>query len=129
MANKTIKYCTLFLLCCLSFLCTSCFSEVDLGFPHKVSFPKEGGEMIITGEKLYFDATIRDYHGNSGHTEFGEDGIRYETFDWLKIEFVDTTFNEQLKLYVAPNTTNHRRKLYIDLWDDPYYQVVKVIQE
>ena len=129
MANKTIKNCTLFLLCCLSFLCTSCFSEVDLGFPHKVSFPKEGGEMIITGEKINFDATIRDYHGNSGHTEFGEDGIRYETFDWLKIEFVDTTFNEQLKLYVAPNTTNQKRKLYIDLWDDPHYQVVKVIQE
>lgn len=38
------------LLCCISSLCPSCeFSEVDLGFPHKVSFPKEGGEMIITG--------------------------------------------------------------------------------
>ena len=120
---------TLFM-CCISFLCPSCeFSEVDLGYPHKIHFPKEGGELIITGEKIYLDATIRDYHGNSGNIEFGNDGIRYETLDWLKIEFVDTTFNEQLKLYAAPNTNNHRRKLYIDLWDDPHYQVVKVIQE
>lgn len=117
------------LLCCISLLCTSCISEVDLGFPHKVSFPKEGGEMIITGEKSFAHSTIRDYNGNTGHFEAGEEGNRYDIFEWLKVEYEDTNFNEQLKLYVAPNTSNHRRRLYIEISDGRYFQEVKVIQK
>ena len=35
------------LLCCLSLLCISCESEVDLGFPKTISFPKEGGQQYF----------------------------------------------------------------------------------
>ena len=128
MANKTIKNCTLFLLCCLSFLCTSCFSEVDLGFPDRITFPKEGGEIVAAGNEPFSHAVIQDYKGNNGDLEFNKDSTKYNVYDWLKVENGDS-FMEELKMYAAPNTTGHRRKLYIELYSGPEYQVVKVIQE
>ena len=123
---------TLFM-CCISFLCPSCeFSEVDLGYPHKIYFPKEGGELIITGEKTYGHAQIQDYKGNHGSIEYGEDSIRYIVYDWLKIQEIkepEAHYGYNIRICAAPNPTNRKRKLYIELYRGPEYQVVKVTQE
>lgn len=50
-----------FLFCTLAFLCTSCFREVNLGFPGTVTFSKEGGTKTVTGDAAFTSADIHDY--------------------------------------------------------------------
>ena len=99
-----------------------------MGFPDRITFPKEGGEIVAAGNEPFSHAVIQDYKGNNGDLEFDKDSTKYNVYDWLKVENGDS-FMEELKMYAAPNTTGHRRKLYIELYSGPEYQVVKVIQE
>lgn len=115
------------LLCCLSLTCISCIAEADLGYPSDVFFTKEGGEKTITGGEHFFDAVIQDFKGNHGYIESGDEGENYNVYDWLRVEYHDLWDNE-LKIYATPNTTGHRRTLYIELYAGPEYQVVRVRQ-
>ena len=115
------------LVCCLALLCVSCFKEVDLGYPAKITFSKAGGEKVVNGKRSFTHAAIQDYKGNEGETIIAADGKRYNVYDWLWVEN-EELYYEELKVYAAPNTTGKRRTLYIELYSGPEYQVVTVKQ-
>lgn len=127
MNNILIK----FLLCILPFLCTSCFKEVDLGFPATVTFSKEGGTKTVTGDVAFTNADIHDYTtGEQGEETLREDGTRYNSYKWLKVEYKEYKWNsKELTIYAEPNTTGKSRKLYIELYSGPEYHVIKVVQD
>lgn len=122
------KILTNILLCTFVLLCTSCFEEADFGFPKTIKFSKEGGEKVVAGDVTYTHATIQDYKGNQSHLEQGEDDLTYAVYKWLKVEYKDLS-NEELKIYAEPNTSGKSRKLYIELYSGPEYQVIKVKQD
>jgi hypothetical protein len=115
------------LLCWFSLLFISCDKEIDLGYPSNISFSKGGGEKIIAGDQPFTSALIQDYKGNQGSIEGGEDGKLYNVYDWLRVEYVEL-YNEKLIVYAAPNTTDSKRTLYIELYSGQEYQIVKVTQ-
>ena len=127
MNNILIK----FMLCILAFLCTSCFKEVDLGFPATVTFSKEGGTKTVTGDVAFTNADIHDYKtGEQGEETWGEDGTRYNSYKWLKVEYKEYKWNsKELTIYAEPNTTGKSRKLYIELYSGPEYHVITVVQD
>ena len=122
---KVARY---FFVIVLSLVLTSCeFEETDLGFPRSITFTRNGGEKTITGNESFGFAEIQDYKGNHGSIEGGEDGKLYNVYDWLRVEYVEL-YNEELKIYAMPNTTNRQRTLYIELYSGQEYHVVKVTQ-
>ncbi|MEG1675326.1 MAG: BACON domain-containing carbohydrate-binding protein [Bacteroidales bacterium] len=98
-----------------------------MGYPSNRTFAKEGGGKVFAGNQPFTDAVIQDYNGNQGSMESDENGKKYNVYDWLKVEYVNS-YNDSLKVYAAPNTTGHKRKLYIELYSGQEYQVVKVTQ-
>ena len=121
------KILTNILLCSFVLLCTSCFEEVDLGYPYHVIFPKEGGEQIITGDESYVSIEITNYDGDTGFSSENEDGTEYDEFEWLKVE---SKYNSnELKIYAEPNKSGKLRKLYITINSGPEYQEIQVMQK
>ena len=49
--------------CCVALLCISCFTKADFGFPKKITFPKEGGELVLTGNRCVAYASVHAYDG------------------------------------------------------------------
>lgn len=121
------KILTNILLCSFVLLCTSCFEEVDLGYPYHVIFPKEGGEQIITGDECYSYIEIENYDGDTGIGSENEDGTEYNEFEWLRVE--SKSNSNELKIYAEPNTSGKSRKLYITIYSDPEYQEILVMQK
>ena len=122
---KVARY---FFVIVLSLVLTSCeFEETDLGFPKSITFTRNGGEKTIIGNESFVFAEIQDYKGNHGSIEGGEDGKLYNVYDWLRVAYVEL-YNEELKIYAMPNTTNRQRTLYIELYSGQEYHVVKVTQ-
>lgn len=112
----------------LSLICTSCFKEVNLGFPSTVTFSSEGEPKTVTGDAAFTRADIHDYKtGEQGVVTEGEDGTWYNSYKWLKVEY--KTHTEQLTIYAEPNTTGESRKLYIELYCGPKYHVITVVQD
>lgn len=116
-----------FILCCMSLLFASCFSEEDFGYPEKVPFSAEGGELVVTGETLFWYAEIQDYNSNHGRKDLSNDEMETIEFDWLRVEY-KTQGTNTVKVIAMPNTTKESRNLYIKLYSGQEYAVVKVTQ-
>lgn len=116
----------------LPLMCISCFVEKDYGFPDKVRFPKDGGELTLTGERWIDKITIRDYDGNGEYDDWhsNEDTSINVTYDWLTVHSPYRE-SEKLQLNVEPNHSSKRRKLYITLneYVGPDYSEITVIQD
>ena len=116
-----------FILCCTPLLFTSCFSEEDFGYPEKIPFSAEGGELVVTGETPFWDAVIQDYKGNHGKSGTLNDEIETNEYDWLRVEYKTQGTNE-VRIIAKPNATRESRKLYIELYSGQEYAVIKVTQ-
>lgn len=126
MIMKVARY---FFVIVLSLVLLSCeFEETDLGFPKSITFTSHGGEKTITGNESFGYAEIQDYKGNHGSIEGDENGILYNVYDWLRVEYIELK-NDVLKVYAAPNTTGNPRILYIEVYSGREYDVIKVKQE
>lgn len=118
----------------LPIFCTSCSKEVDYGFPDKVRFTKEGGELILTGETWIGRIAIRDYDGNEESDDCdwrsNEDTSITVTYGWLTV-YSPHYQSSKLQLKVEPNPKSKRRKLYISLNEGlgPDYTDITVIQD
>ena len=127
-----MKKISLILALILPMLFTSCgfFSEIDMGYPKKVTFTADGGEQTIYGEMSFNIAEIHNFNnGNQGDTSLGEeDGMIVNEYKWLKVEYKERGTGE-LKIYAEQNTTGKSRELHIELISGYDYQVVKIIQE
>ncbi|MBR4063787.1 MAG: hypothetical protein IKK02_00780 [Tidjanibacter sp.] len=112
---------------CLIF-CTSCIGafqkEIDGGFPDKVTFPKEGGELSLTGEIPIYSIGIY-YSGNqSGHRK-KEDGSIEASLDWLTVRA--KMGSNTIYLYADPKNNNKGRTFYVNLnHSDGYGEYVEI---
>ena len=128
-----MKYLLNFALCIMSILCTSCFEEVDMGYPQSVNFTKDGGEKIVTTDKgkTFISASVIDYNtANEGMMRTAEDGTGYCELEWLRVEYLSyPALNEELKIIAQPNPNNKPRTLWIELHSGPKEHIIKVEQE
>ena len=126
--KKIILYIQVCVLCVLSFLCTSCFSKEDFGYPETISFPAEGGEIAATGEVPFWDAEIQDYKGNQGRKVYNTEDMEAVEYDWLRVEY-KLNGTDEIRVIAKPNSTSKSRKLYIELYSGPEYDVIEVKQK
>ena len=108
---------------------TACgkFTEVDLGYPKRVEFSKDGGEKIVRSDNYFYIAEIHDYtSGEQGEVSVLEDGTHCNTLKWLRVEYQSHT--QELKIIAEPNNTQSR-KLHIELYSGYEYQVIEIFQE
>lgn len=116
------------LLFSLPFVFTSCFEEVDLGFPDTIVFSDEGGMKTVAGDAVFASAEVHDYRtGEQGEDMEVEDGIWCNSFKWLKVEY--EKHSEKLTIHAAPNTAGKSRELHVAVYSGPEYDVIKVVQE
>ena len=129
------------ILCSLSLLFVSCdlipiggvAQKIDLGYPKTVTFPCEGGEMVLNGD--YFNnvdiVSNKDFQIEYwGYNE--ADSTEYYVSDWLKVEYKASYLSpiiNEMKIIVEPNTTGKSRKLYLHVNSFPDYQEITVKQE
>ncbi len=112
--------------------CTSCIGsfskEIDGGFPDEITFPKEGGELSITGEIPISGIHIL-YNGEEVFVTDSTDGNITATLDWLTAKAQEKS--TQIQLCAEANTTAKSRKAYVLLnWGVlPKYVRIAVIQE
>ena len=113
--------------CFVTMLCVSCFKEADFGFPKKITFPKEGGELVFRGNRSVYYASVSTYNGGRAELYYDE-GKQFYILDWLKVE-MNEPYSDSVKFYAKPNTTGKKRKLYVDLYSGPEYAEIKVLQQ
>ena len=110
-----MKRVCLIILGCLIF-CTSCIGslqyEIDGGFPDKVTFPKEGGELSLTGEIPIMSIVIY-YKENSDVDRKKEDGSIEASLDWLTVR--GKVGSNTIYLYADPKSNDKKRTFYLDL--------------
>ena len=110
-----MKRVVLVIIGCLIF-CTSCIGslqyEIDGGFPDKVTFPKEGGELSLTGEIPIMSIVIY-YKENSAADRKKEDGNIEASLDWLTVR--GKVGSNTIYLYADPKSNDKKRTFYIDL--------------
>lgn len=121
------------LFCLLALLCVACSKEIDLGYPATVTFSSEGGEKVISSSKPFYGAHIQNYDNGDHGSVSPEDemGNIYSTYKWLTIVYneQDNIYANELKIIAEPNTSGKSRKLWIELYSGPNYQVVNVKQK
>ena len=108
---------------------TSCggFEEIDGGFPKELTFPKEGGEMNLTGELYIGVLHIWNGSGIENSSVVKEDNTLLVTNLWLTASAPSR--GQEVHLKVEPNTTNEPRQQYIDIHDGPVYAQILIKQE
>lgn len=102
--------------------------EIDGGFPDEITFPKEGGELSITGEIPISGIHIL-YNGEEVFENDGKDGSMTATLDWLTAKTQEKS--TQIQLCAEAITTAKSRRAYVLLnWGVlPKYVRIAVIQE
>lgn len=114
------------LLLSLAFIACGKFTEVDLGYPKRIEFSKDGGEKVARSDNHFSNAEIHDYKsGENGTPTTLEDGAHCNTFKWLRVEY--QPHSTEIKIIAEPNNDTSR-KLHIELYSGYEYQVIEVIQ-
>ena len=111
----------------LAFIACGKFTEVDLGYPKRVEFSKDGGVLTIHSGDYFTTAEIHDYKsGEQGEVSRLDDGTHCSSFKWLRVEY--QTNSNELKIIAEPNNAQSR-KLHIELYSVYEYQVSEIFQE
>lgn len=108
---------------------TSCGPTDNYGYPGKVTFEKEGGTQTVEGHSCPFDLEIDDYNGNLSSQnvkEYDDDSLRTK-YDWLTLKC--SRAEDRIHITAAPNTTGHKRKLYVYGWMGDYSAEITVTQK
>ena len=96
------------LLCCMQ----SCIPLHNYGYPEKVSFSKNGGEKIISGDSSLMYIIIAYPNGGCDMVYSRHDSeFHYLKFDWLTV--THQTDTKEVTLIAEPNRTRKKRKLII----------------
>ncbi len=109
-----------------SLLFSSCyFEQNNYHYPEYVYFPKEGGKMIIHGDKYYGHLYIEE-DGDAVASTWGLEDGGTVSYQWLTI--IDVPDAKYFKIIVAPSDNKKKRKLKIIALFDPEYAEINVIQ-
>ena len=109
-------------------LLVACGPSGNYGYPLKLSFGREGGTKICSGNRAFTGISISDYNGN-GETKLskGENDTIIATCYWLTVKYKGP-FNNEMKIIAEPNTTGKKRTLYIYCMVDNNGADIKVTQ-
>ena len=97
----------------LLLLLVACGPSGNYGYPLKLSFGREGGTKICSGNEAFHHVTINDYNGNGKAevTRDENDTIIAKCY-WLTVKF-KRLVGPEIKIMAEPNTTGKKRTLYI----------------
>ena len=112
----------------LLLLLVACGPSGNYGYPLKLSFGREGGTKICSGNDAFSSISINDYNGN-GETKLskGENDTIIATCYWLTVKYKGP-FNNEMKIIAEPNTTGKKRTLYVYCMVDNSGATIKVTQ-
>ncbi len=123
---KKITY--IILVFSLFHLLVSCGTWSDqMGYPDKVTMPKEGGEIKITGDEPIADFELVDEELNrKGVDDSVESDMLSVTFQWLTVEYPKggTTFI----IKANPSLDEKKRKMRIRAYSGPAFADIVVWQ-
>ena len=96
----------------LVLLLSGCERMDNFGYPSKVSFGREGGIKVVSGNDIFHYLEIADYNGDGASSENSlDDDSLIVTYKWLTIKA--KTRDNNLTIIAEPNPTGKSRKLYI----------------
>ena len=99
----------------------------NFGYPSKVSFGREGGIKVVSGDHYLYNLEIADYNGDGAGSENSlDDDSLIVTYKWLTIKA--KTRDNDLTIIAEPNTTGKSRKLYIYGGVQNQFAEIKVTQ-
>lgn len=112
----------------LPFLLIGCILFDNFGYPSKMSFGRDGGTKICTGDESFYNLTISDNDGNEYNTPVErEDDTIIITKDWLTLKY---KWGEcQFKVIAEPNTTGKKRSYNVFAMVDNQFASIKITQE
>ena len=96
----------------LVLLLSACERADNFGYPSKVSFGREGGIKVVSGNDYFYNLEIADYNGDGECSQNSmDDDSLIVTYKWLTIKA--KTRDNNLTIIAEPNPTGKSRKLYI----------------
>ena len=111
----------------LVLLLSGCERMDNFGYPSKVSFGREGGIKVVSGDHYLYNLEIADYNGDGAGSENSlDDDSLIVTYKWLTIKA--KTRDNDLTIIAEPNTTGKSRKLYIYGGVQNQFAEIKVTQ-
>ncbi|MDE6396531.1 MAG: hypothetical protein K2K84_04605 [Muribaculaceae bacterium] len=106
-------------------LLSSCFHEVNFGYPKCIEFHSDGGTKKIFGDDSFSYMVIYD-DTDGDRSEINDDTIITVSYDWLQIEYIRGS--ESFTITAQPNSTGHKRKLKVEGYSGYEYASIDVIQ-
>lgn len=109
-------------------LAASCTTDGNCGYPPKLSFPKEGGTVMMSGSYAPYNIEVLNYNGDgkSERTVLEDPDTISVQYSWLTVRRKRGT--PTLVITAEPNTTGRKRKLYINVSVDDRNAEIKVTQ-
>ena len=109
-------------------LAASCTTDGNCGYPSKLSFPKEGGTVMVSGERAPQDIRISTYNGD-GESE----RLPLENVDTVSVQYSWLSVKRKwgkptLVITAEPNTTGKDRTLYIKAYIEDHMAEIKIKQ-
>ena len=118
------------MIACMLLVVVSCDSLDNYGYPWKVSFGREGGTRIVTGEQSFYTLAIRDYDGKGKEQSWGWPNGPEDTlvvaYQWLTIKALP--YQQKMILIAEPNNGRKGRTLYVTAAVDNFDAEIKVTQ-
>ena len=118
-----------FVMAGLILMCMSCqFEEDQMGYPRTVTFPKEGGEIIVKGQSYSGELYI-GRHWDSDAFSYAKDGYETVRYKWLTAKSPSFDYTPILIIVAEPNTSGKSRMLRIFVYSGYQYATIEVKQE
>ncbi len=118
-----------YVILCLAFVTFFCgctkFTVENRGYAKSVTFTKDGGEQVLSGDDHFAYICIGDAEGNEVSSE-EIDGAHVVKYGWLTAKSV--VGSNEVILTAAPSDVKSR-KLYVYGYFGKEYAEIKVIQE
>ena len=103
------------------------FTHDNHGYPSKVSFKKEGGEIKLSGDLGMYAIDLYDDNGREYSTHDMTNDSCYVQYHWLTIKWKYT--QPGITLYAEPNTGKKNRSIKLVGYYDPEYAEIEVSQK
>ena len=88
---------------------TSCFTINNNGFPKRVLLPREGGEVVVEGNRQSWPPTFSD---KKDSTWYSGDTI-FQSYRWIIVGTPRYDEGKWMSFKAGPNTTNKKRSLMV----------------
>ena len=109
-------------------MCMSCQLEEDqMGYPRTVTFPKEGGEIIVKGQ-TYSGELYIGRHWDSDAFSYAKDGYETVRYKWLTARVPLDNYS-MIIINAKPNTSGKSRMLRIFAYSGYQYATIEVKQD